>query len=123
VSGRVVSDADAIDDDAWFDRNPGRRYRLRPGWVVRRRRDGILLRSPLPADQGCTESEAEAERIWWRAAWPQLAPRTRAKLLKAARRKAARSAARLGETRPRYPKDQPPREGLGALSGARGGKS
>lgn len=42
-----VSDADAHDDAEWFTDHPDRRYRARPGWVVRRRGRNVFLRAPI----------------------------------------------------------------------------
>jgi hypothetical protein len=84
----VVIDADARDDDAWFDRHPGRRYRLRLGWVIRRSRGGIFLRTPLATRHRSGDDEATAERAWWTAAYPAISPQARAAMTRAARKAA-----------------------------------
>lgn len=81
-----VTDADADDDTKWFAGHSDRRYRARPGWVVRRRGENVLLRTPIAADCVCSDNERSAEGLWWSAAWPNLPSKIRHKLIMTARR-------------------------------------
>ena len=109
----IVPQADSLDDIQWFFERSHRRFRLRRGWAVRRRADDVFLRTPFSGARIYPDdSEACAERIWWESAWPELAPRERHKLLKAARRSTktlrttaapAQSAAPPGDCIPRIP--------------------
>jgi hypothetical protein len=85
----TVSAADAIDDHGWFSRHPQRRYRVRPGWVVRRR-GGVFLRAViLPSDPVYRgDDEGSAEAAWWASAYPHLSPEARAQMAREARRAA-----------------------------------
>jgi hypothetical protein len=79
----------ALDDFAWFDRNPARRFRARAAAegvrLIRRRSGNVLLRTlaPLARVPSC---ENEIEARWWMAAWPDLSPKERAALIKESRR-------------------------------------
>jgi hypothetical protein len=84
----AVSDVDARDDAKWFTDHPDRRYRARPGWVVRRRSGYAFLRTPTAADCVCSRNERCAEDLSWSAACPDLDPKIRHRLTRAARRSA-----------------------------------
>jgi hypothetical protein len=73
----------AVTDAGWFEERPDRRYRARPGSLIRRVR-GAHLRV---ADRAHTvDDEQIIEAAWWRAAWPQLPENAREKLIRVARR-------------------------------------
>jgi hypothetical protein len=84
-----VTDAGAIDDKAWFDDHPNRRFRARSGggatWLIRRRGGDVFLRTFAQLAKVAT-SEDEIEAQWWLAAWPNLSPKEREELTKASRR-------------------------------------
>jgi hypothetical protein len=80
------ADSEAGSDAGWFDEHPKRRYRMRPGWAVRRV-GGVCLRTEIPT-MPAEDSESAAERAWWAAAWPQLDEKTRDKVMRKARRRA-----------------------------------
>jgi hypothetical protein len=84
----VSTDSDVRDDQQWFADHPGRQYRLRRGWAVRRH-SRVFLRAPIAASSSVTypDDEGQAEAIWWRSAWSELPPETRNKLMMDARRK------------------------------------
>jgi hypothetical protein len=72
----TVSTAEAIDDHAWFESRPKRRFRARIGdggliWIIRRQGD-VFLRvagaSPLPA----TDTDAALAPLWFDGAYPGL---------------------------------------------------
>jgi hypothetical protein len=90
----TVSAADVLDDAAWLETHPHRRYRLRPGWVVRRRPPGVFLRSPLPSSHRYVDTEASAEGAWWTCGYPFLTPAERQAMAKTARGKARNSKVR-----------------------------
>ena len=102
----VVLQADVFDDQQWFADHPGRQYRLRSGWAVRRRSRGVFLRVPMSCP--VYADEAAAERVGWESACPDLDPKARDELAKAARRYTktlragvapSKSAGRAGEVR------------------------
>lgn len=94
MSSGAVTPAEALDDAAWFADNPRRRYRLRPGWIVRRRGNATFLRAPLIGGASFADAEACAERVWWLSAWPELDAKTRDALARAARPPRRKSGAR-----------------------------
>jgi hypothetical protein len=70
-----VSDADALDDGAWFDLHPKRRFRARRGpdgfWLIRKRGDAFLrayTRSAVPG----TDTDAGLAPAWFESAYPDL---------------------------------------------------
>jgi hypothetical protein len=83
----AVSTADALDDAAWFETYPHRRYRIRPGWVVRRRPPDVFLRVPLPPGHRYVDTETGAQAAWWNCAYPSLSPHERQAMAKDARRR------------------------------------
>lgn len=82
----AATDADVRDDAKWFADHRDRRYRARPGWVVRRRGESVFLRARIAADCVHSNNEGCAEGLWWSTAWPDLDPKIRDRLTKAARR-------------------------------------
>jgi hypothetical protein len=102
---------DFLDDIAWFDMHPGRRYRLSGGWVVRRR-GAVFLRAPIADSRGYPDTEDAAEAAWWLAAFPSLSPLARRQMAAAARQRDV-----LRSRTQRRPSDQTNAEGgrLGAL--------
>jgi hypothetical protein len=85
AKAKAPADREAGTDAAWFDEHPSRRYRLRPGWAVRRVA-GVYLRTPIASR--APDDEREAEKAWWAAAWPALDEKTRGKLMRKARKRA-----------------------------------
>lgn len=87
----AVTDDDARLDRELFDAHAGRRYHQRPGdvggvWLVRRRGGGTLLRTFAPTlPPGLPDDDEALRRAWFAAAWPGLTPKTRDRLIKAAR--------------------------------------
>ena len=77
-----AEDAAAIHDRRWFGEHPSRRYHARGGLVVRRC-SGVHLRVADP--EPVADNEADCETAWWRNAWPDLSPRIRDRLRRAAR--------------------------------------
>ena len=84
-----VTAAEALDDGAWFDANPKRRYRVRPAqggvWIVRRR-GRVMLRTfaaTLPGKPPA--SERGIERLWYATAWTRLTPQQLAEFVRASR--------------------------------------
>ena len=73
----AVSDADAIDDVAWFDRNSNRRFRVRREGrhtvLVRRVKDAILLRTITGSTNGA-DTDIELAVAWYAAAYPHWSP-------------------------------------------------
>jgi hypothetical protein len=78
-----VSNADALADRMWFDQHPRRRYRARPGWLIRRR-GSMMLRTRTSA-QSLSDTDDALRAAWVRAAWPTLTPAERLALLKTIR--------------------------------------
>ena len=72
----LVSAADAIDDVAWFDRHPRRRYRARRGegglWPIRKVHDDVYLRTISGTGEVLADTDAELGPNWFAAARPQL---------------------------------------------------
>jgi hypothetical protein len=102
-------DPAAVDDASWFDTHPGRRYRVRSGWAVRRIGRVFLRAAILPEDRVYSgDSEGAAERIWWRAAHPaappewrrQMAAESRARVKSAVARSIIDTLRRRGRTPP-----------------------
>lgn len=91
-----VTAADALDDGDWFGASPKRRYRVRPAsggaWIVRRRGRAMLRTFAVALPPGLPDTDEALRQAWFAAAWPALDPRTRAELVKEAR-KAESSAA------------------------------
>jgi hypothetical protein len=81
----IAVDLAEVTDEQWFHEHPGRQYRLRPGWAVRRRAGRVFLRTRVGGSRPYPDHEGLAEQLWWRAAWPELPPKTRAQLMKATR--------------------------------------
>ena len=79
-----MSAVTSVDDAAWFGMHKDRRYRLRPGWIVRRA-GSAFLRAPSSTTEA--DSEGVAEQAWWLTAWPDLAPKPRSTLLRDARKR------------------------------------
>jgi hypothetical protein len=71
----TVSAAEALDDGAWFDAHPARRFRARSArnltWIVRRRGNVFLrvvaARPLLPGD-----TDAALGPAWFESAYPDL---------------------------------------------------
>jgi hypothetical protein len=84
-----LTDAEALDDFAWFDRNPARRFRARAAaegvWLIRRRPGNVFLRT-LAALARVPSYEDEIEAWWGLAASPDLSSKERAALIKESRR-------------------------------------
>jgi hypothetical protein len=83
-AGPALSDADALADRMWFDQHPRRRYRARPGWLIRRR-GSMMLRTPTSAQSLPPDNEDALRAAWARAAWPSLTPAEHQALLKTIR--------------------------------------
>jgi hypothetical protein len=84
-----VAAADALADAQWFDVQPDRRYRLRRRWAIRSRGHSTFLRTPIIGpDHPGPDTEAVAERAWWTAAYPNLEPKARDAMVRAARKTA-----------------------------------
>jgi hypothetical protein len=82
---RPAGDSETVTDAAWFDANPGRRYRARAAsngqvWLVRKR-GRVFLRTLAPLPRIPT-LEREIEARWFSAAWPDLTPHERAALVR-----------------------------------------
>jgi len=73
----AVSDFDAVDDDAWFDRNPSRRFRARRNGggtvLVRRVKNAVFLRS-ITHSIGAADTDIELAVAWFIAAYPSWSP-------------------------------------------------
>jgi hypothetical protein len=85
----IVSDADAFADQQFTGDHPGRRYHRRPGpdgtvWLIRRRGSAYLRTLARPG-LDCPDTDEALRRAWFEAAWPDLDPPIRDKLIKAAR--------------------------------------
>ena len=82
----VATDLDAVDDSAWFDRHPNRRFRARrkngQTVLVRRVKDVILLQTIAGSFDGA-DSDVELAVRWFAAAYPGWSPE---QITKAARR-------------------------------------
>ena len=69
----AVTVADALDDCAWFDGQPSRRFRARrsPGgayWLVRKRGD-VFLRTFTRNVIAVADTDAEVAAAWFSAVW------------------------------------------------------
>jgi len=87
----MIADADgAADDRNWFADHPGRRYRARriggDVWIVRRRSRALLRTWTATLPPGLPDTDEALRPAWFAAAWPDLNPRTRAELVKEARK-------------------------------------
>jgi hypothetical protein len=75
-----VSEADALDDRAWFAKYPNRLFRARPGdggtWIIRRRRQGADADVPLRTftrrvfSSPRNDCDGDLAAPWCRAAYP-----------------------------------------------------
>jgi hypothetical protein len=68
----VITDADAIDDSAWFSAHPERRFHFRDGWLVRKHRD-TFLRIPTRASPP-PDNDAAIAPLWYAVARPSWTP-------------------------------------------------
>jgi hypothetical protein len=78
-----VTEASAGGDRAWFSANPTRRYRARPGWIIRRR--GTALLRTRAAARSLPDDDTALRVAWVGAAWPDLDPVQQRALIKAIR--------------------------------------
>ena len=74
----VVTVADALEDCAWFDGHPSRRFRARhsPGggyWLVRKRAD-VFLRTFTRNAEALANTDAEFGPAWFAAAFGLSSP-------------------------------------------------
>jgi hypothetical protein len=86
---RPAGDSETVTDAAWFDANPGRRYRARLAsdgqvWLVRKR-GRVFLRTLAPLPRIPT-LEREIEARWFSAASPDLSQQERVALIRESRR-------------------------------------